>query len=71
VAHHLVYKMKTYSDLYKNKKINAWLDITTNCNAACPQCHRTDPKTLKKVGWLPTYTNGHLKNLKLHFLQKH
>ena len=45
--------MKTYTELYNNKKINAWLDITTNCNAACPQCHRTDPKTLKKVGWLP------------------
>lgn len=44
--------MKTYSELYKNKKINAWLDITTNCNAACPQCGRTDPNTLKRVSWL-------------------
>mgnify|MGYP003670133456 CR=1 FL=1 len=45
--------MKTYTELYNNKKINAWLDITTFCNAACPQCHRTNPKTLNKIDWLP------------------
>jgi MoaA/NifB/PqqE/SkfB family radical SAM enzyme len=45
--------MKTYSNLYKDKKLNAWLDITTNCNAACPQCHRTNPRTLKKANWIP------------------
>lgn len=45
--------MKTYSNIYKKKKLNAWLDITTHCNAACPQCHRTDPKTSGKVDWLP------------------
>ena len=45
--------MKTYSSVYKKKKLNAWLDITTHCNAACPQCHRTDPKTSGKVDWLP------------------
>ena len=30
-----------------------WLDITTYCNAACPQCHRTNPDTLEKADWLP------------------
>jgi len=30
-----------------------WLDISTYCNAACPQCHRTNPKGLDKVDWLP------------------
>ena len=45
--------MKDYKSLYDRGRINAWLDITTDCNAACPQCHRTDPKTLNKVDWLP------------------
>lgn len=30
-----------------------WLDVSTYCNAACPQCHRTNPKGLDKVDWLP------------------
>jgi len=45
--------MKTYSDLYSNKKLKVWLDISTYCNAACPQCHRTNEKTSSKVDWLP------------------
>jgi len=45
--------MKTYYSIYTDKKINAWLDITTYCNAACPQCHRTNPNNLNKVDWLP------------------
>jgi MoaA/NifB/PqqE/SkfB family radical SAM enzyme len=45
--------MKTYSSVYKKKKLKAWLDITTHCNARCPQCHRTNPKTGKKADWLP------------------
>jgi len=45
--------VKQYSHLYQLKKINAWLDITTYCNAACPQCHRTNPNGLGKVDWLP------------------
>lgn len=35
------------------KNPNAWLDISTYCNAACPQCHRTDPNGLGKANWLP------------------
>lgn len=30
-----------------------WLDLSTFCNAACPQCHRTNVNGLGKVGWLP------------------
>ena len=33
--------------------IDVMLDITTRCNAGCPQCHRTDPKGLNKASWLP------------------
>ncbi len=38
---------------YKNNELVAWIDITTHCNAGCPQCHRTNPNSLKKVDWLP------------------
>ena len=31
----------------------AWVDLSTYCNAGCPQCHRTDRTTGKKVEWLP------------------
>lgn len=43
----------TYKEIYQRNKLNAWLDITTFCNAACPQCHRTNPATLNKIDWLP------------------
>jgi len=33
--------------------LKAWIDLSTFCNAACPQCHRTDPSGLDKIGWLP------------------
>jgi len=36
-----------------SKKPIAWIDISTYCNAGCPQCHRTDPNGLGKIGWLP------------------
>ncbi len=36
-----------------NFPINAMIDITTRCNAGCPQCHRTDPMGLNKASWLP------------------
>lgn len=35
------------------QQLQVWLDLSTFCNAACPQCHRTDPNGLDKVGWLP------------------
>ena len=42
-----------YKTLYDTNQLNMWLDISTYCNAACPQCHRTNPRTLGKVDWLP------------------
>lgn len=42
----------TYNDLFANKNIIMWVDLSTYCNAACPQCHRTNPTTLEKVDWL-------------------
>ena len=29
------------------------MDISTYCNAGCPQCHRTNPSGLGKADWLP------------------
>ena len=40
-----------FSDLTKGVKIA--LDLSTFCNASCPQCHRTDPNGLGKMPWLP------------------
>ena len=36
-----------------SKKCKIWLDLSTFCNASCPQCHRTDANGLGKVDWLP------------------
>jgi molybdenum cofactor biosynthesis enzyme MoaA len=36
-----------------NQSLVAWIDLTTYCNAGCPQCHRTDPNGLGKIDWLP------------------
>ena len=33
-------------------KQKAWIDLSTYCNAACPQCHRTNPNGLEKADWL-------------------
>jgi len=35
--------------------LDIFVDITTNCNAGCPMCHRTNPKNkCKTADWLPT-----------------
>lgn len=39
--------------MYKSYGLCVFLDISTYCNAACPQCHRTDPNGLGKANWLP------------------
>lgn len=62
---------------WKNKNINLTLDITTHCNAKCPQCSRTDQISggLKKHQNLPlkhwtidevksVYTKKQLENVK-------
>jgi MoaA/NifB/PqqE/SkfB family radical SAM enzyme len=44
--------MKQYRDVYQQGNLTMWVDLSTYCNAACPQCHRTNPNGLKKVDWL-------------------
>lgn len=39
--------------MYNAHKLVAWLDISTYCNAACPQCHRTNVNSGEKNDWLP------------------
>lgn len=39
--------------MYKAKDLKLFVDISTYCNAGCPQCHRTDPDGLGKAEWLP------------------
>ena len=36
-----VLEFDTYDQLYSKSKLIMWLDISTYCNASCPQCHRT------------------------------
>lgn len=47
------YWIEMYRDIFTDKELIAWLDVSTYCNAACPQCHRTDPNGLGKSHWLP------------------
>ena len=42
-----------YKDTYDSKGLIVWVDMSTYCNAACPECHRTNPNGLGKVDWLP------------------
>ena len=44
--------MKLYNEVYDESKLIAWVDLSTYCNAACPQCHRTCSDG-SKVDWLP------------------
>ena len=40
-----------FKDIASNYKV--WLDLSTFCNASCPQCHRTNTNGLGKEDWLP------------------
>ncbi len=46
---------RKYIDVLNDAKLNMWIDISTYCNASCPECHRTDIENggLGKVQWLP------------------
>lgn len=39
--------------MYSKYNLEVFVDLSTYCNAGCPQCHRTNPDTLQKVDWLP------------------
>jgi len=39
--------------MYSKHNLEIFVDLSTFCNAGCPQCHRTNPDTLEKVDWLP------------------
>ena len=43
----------TEMKLWVNQDLNVFMDISTYCNAGCPQCHRTNPQGLEKQDWLP------------------
>jgi len=38
---------------WDSKDISIFMDISTYCNAGCPQCHRTNSNGLGKEDWLP------------------
>lgn len=46
-------EIKNYNTQYEEKTLGLWLDLSTYCNAKCPQCHRTNADGLDKVDWLP------------------
>ena len=39
--------------IYDTSSLSVFIDLSTYCNAGCPQCHRTNPKNLEKNDWLP------------------
>lgn len=49
----MVSSVENYNVQYDKKILGVWLDLSTYCNAKCPQCHRTSLDGLDKVDWLP------------------
>jgi len=45
--------IENYDVQYEKKTLGLWLDLSTYCNAKCPQCHRTNADGLEKADWLP------------------
>jgi len=45
--------MANYKDLFDRNSIGLNIDISTLCNAGCPQCHRTNPDGLGSMDFLP------------------
>ena len=47
-------KSLMWSDTYQNAELNLDIELTTNCNARCPQCSSTDEINVnKRKDWLP------------------
>ena len=45
--------MKVWKQHLHDGNLDIFVDITTHCNAGCPQCHRTDKNGCGKIAWLP------------------
>lgn len=45
--------IQNYDTQLAEKNLGVWLDLSTYCNAKCPQCHRTNANGLGKADWLP------------------
>jgi len=45
--------IENYDLQYDKNELGMWLDLSTYCNAKCPQCHRTNADGLDKADWLP------------------
>lgn len=45
-----------WNDAYYDNKLKVWIDLTTTCNAKCPQCHRTNFDGLEKQKWIPNFS---------------
>ena len=45
--------IENYDTQLSKKSLGIWLDLSTYCNAKCPQCHRTNANGLEKADWLP------------------
>ncbi len=43
----------TYKDHYRRGDLIMWVDLSTYCNAGCPQCHRTKLIGHTTEDWLP------------------
>ena len=39
--------------MYSTQRLQIFVDLSTLCNAGCPQCHRTSVNGLGKQDWLP------------------
>jgi len=45
--------ISNFNQHYSNKESVIFFELTTHCNAGCPQCHRTNRDGLGKAEWIP------------------
>ena len=45
--------ISNFNKHYSNKESVIFFELTTHCNAGCPQCHRTNRDGLGKAEWIP------------------